>query len=104
MPTEIQKEVFYFFVKRKFEKAHCCKVRASLEMYNPGSVTFKIFSFVEENLRKTYVSITLTFQNRDILCHLNCDNLITIKPIFHCDAKPFTLSTFASPNANIPTC
>ena len=27
-----------------------------------------------------------------------------LKPIFHCDAKPFALGTFASPNANIPTC
>ena len=37
-----------------------------------------------------------------------------LKPIFHCDAKPFTLGTFASPNAKdstlryltqkIPTC
>ena len=39
---------------------------------------------------------------------------IEVKPIFHCDAKPFALgtfashnakdSTFASPNAKIPTC
>ena len=28
----------------------------------------------------------------------------TLKPIFHCDAKPFVLGTFALPNANIPTC
>ena len=32
------------------------------------------------------------------------ENHHMFKPIFHCDAKPFTLGTFALPNANIPTC
>ena len=27
-----------------------------------------------------------------------------VKPIFHCDAKPFALGIFVSPRANIPTC
>ena len=31
-------------------------------------------------------------------------DVFSLKPIFHCDAKPFGLGTFASPNANIPTC
>ena len=30
--------------------------------------------------------------------YLNIKNYI-FKPIFHCDAKPFALGTFASPNA-----
>ena len=41
--------------------------------------------------------------------HKNGDNVpngnaLKVKPIFHCDAKPFALGTFASPDANIPTC
>ena len=30
--------------------------------------------------------------------------LLTHMPIFHCDAKLFTLGTFASPNTKIPIC
>ena len=30
--------------------------------------------------------------------------LLTLKPIFHRDAKLSALGTFASPNAKIPTC
>ena len=29
--------------------------------------------------------------------------LLTLKPIFHCDAKPFALGSFASPNAKDST-
>ena len=36
-------------------------------------------------------------------CNVECPKHDLFKPIFHCDAKPFALGTFASPNAKDST-
>ena len=46
----------------------------------------------------------ITFKKNFRLERLKFLGMLSIKLIFHCDAKLFALGTFASPNAKIPTC